>query len=390
LESGSLTVGGTTTITDFTNGRYSIIDVTGGTFTSNDTTGAGIKIGGFDSATSDELYVNGGTVNADTVTLGDSSQTAGTDVLHVNAGALYLGSGGIVNGGDTGATNTITLSGGILGAQSNWSSSMNMAVTSGSTATIQTANASGTAYNIGLSGVVSGAGTLTATGSGTLTLSGANTYTGGTTISGGTLLANGTTSTGTGAVSVAGGAVLGGTGTINTSGITSGNAITVASGGTLSQTAASGGLGTSTLTLALQTGTTVNLNSGAKLAFDLGASGVSDQINITGGTLTLNSQNFSSFTFTTLSTFTGSGTYDLIVTAGSSDLVINSALGTLTGMIDSDAATLSLAADAAGTQPGSQFLVLTIGAPEPSTLALLLGSLGLLAFWRLRTRRSAV
>jgi hypothetical protein len=85
------------------------------------------------------------------------------------------------------------------------------------------------------------------------------------------------------------------------------------------------------LTLALQSNQSVDLLSGAKLAFDLGATGVSDQVDITGGTLTLNSQNFSDFTFVTLGAFTGSGIYDLIVTGGNGD--ITGSLGTTTGAI---------------------------------------------------------
>jgi hypothetical protein len=235
--------------------------------------------------------------------------------------------------------------------------------------------------NITLGGVVSGSGNLTATGTGTQTLTGTNSYSGGTSVNGGKLLANGTNSTGSGQVTVASGGTLGGTGTITPSGISSGNAVTIQSGGTLNQSIVSGGLGTSTLTLALNSGSTVNLVGGATFAFNLGATGASDQVNITGGTLTLNNQNFSNFTFTTLSGFTGTGTYDLFVTGGSGDIM--GSLGTTTGSIGADTGTLSIL--------NSQDLVLTVTSgtvPEPSTWAMLLGGLALLAFRSLRPRRA--
>jgi len=220
---------------------------------------------------------------------------------------------------------------------------------------------------------------LTKSGTGTLALTGTNSYTGGTTVTAGTLLANGSHSTGSGAVNVTSGGSLGGSGTISTSGVLSGNAVTVASGATLDQSIVSDGLGTSTLTLDLHnsgtTTTTVDLLQGAKFAFDLGASGISDQVVVTGGTLTLNNQGFADFSFTTVSGFTGAGTYDLMVTDGSGDLL--GSLSSFTGFIGGHTATLSLV--------NSQDLVLTVdAAPEPSTWVLILGGLGLLAVWRQR------
>jgi MYXO-CTERM domain-containing protein len=217
---------------------------------------------------------------------------------------------------------------------------------------------------------------VTKSGTGTLALTGTNTYTGGTTVNGGTLLANSSNSTGSGAVSVASGGTLGGSGTINTSAVASGNAVTVASGGSLSPSAGSGGI--STLTLALHAGSTVNLLSGAQFAFDLGASGLNDEVRITGGTLTLNTQNFSNFTFITVSGFTGTGTYNLFVMDAGGD--ITGSLGTATGTIVSGSNNYTGTLSVLG--PDLQLSVAPASAPEPSSWAMLLGGLGLLAFWR--------
>jgi autotransporter-associated beta strand protein len=220
-------------------------------------------------------------------------------------------------------------------------------------------------------------GSITKVGTGTVTLTGNSNYTGGTKITDGTLLANGYGSTGTGSVDVSGGN-LGGTGTITPSGVSSGNAVAIASGGTLNQSVVSGGLGISTLTFTLLPEATVNLLSGAKLAFDLGVTGVNDQVDITGGKLTLNGQNFSDFNFTIISDFTGTGTYDLISTDSSGDIL--GSLGTSIGTVGGHDASLSVV--------NAQDLELTI-TPEPSTWNLLLGGLGLSAILQLSIRRGS-
>jgi len=59
-------------------------------------------------------------------------------------------------------------------------------------------------------------------------------------------------------------------------------------------------------------------------------------------------------------------------------------------MIGTSDAILSLSANTTGTQPGSQYVVLTVTAPEPSTSTLFLVGLALLALYRLRTRQPPV
>ncbi len=111
---------------------------------------------------------------------------------------------------------------------------------------------------------------LVKTGSATLTLSGANTYAQGTTVSDGTLLVSNASGsgTGTGTLTVQTGATVGGVGTV-------GGVATVQSGGVLAPGASAGTL-TFSAGLALDAGSTLNL--------ELGTS--SDLVRVSGGTLT--------------------------------------------------------------------------------------------------------
>jgi autotransporter-associated beta strand protein len=200
MDSGSLTVGGTTIITINNGGRYSVLDVGGGTFTSNDTTGAGIQLGGNFAASSDELIVRGGQVNTNTITFGTATQTSGNNVLEFYGGTVYVGAGGLANGGSS-VTGTINLglstatTAPLLAASANWSSSQNLTMnlaanTTAVNPTIQAADANNVAKDITFAGQIVGAAGLIKTGGGTLTLTGPNSYGGGTFVNAGNLRGN--------------------------------------------------------------------------------------------------------------------------------------------------------------------------------------------------------
>ena len=133
---------------------------------------------------------SGGVMTAQGIQFGAASGTyaAATASLTLTGGSLYLGSLGITEGAAH-ATDSVTFSGGIVGAAANWSSAMNISLgSSGGPVTFQAADAASVAHDITLSGALSGSQGFTKTGGGTLTLSGANTYSGSTAINAGTVL----------------------------------------------------------------------------------------------------------------------------------------------------------------------------------------------------------
>ena len=190
VSGGSLTIGGSLTFGCNNGGRWSIFDVSGGTVTVNDSV-VGIQIGGIWTGAGQVLLVRGGTVNTPIITLGNVGYTGtnntGSSVINLTGGALYLGSGGIVQVSSN-ATPVITLNGGVLGANADWTATNNIQLGGG---TIQCADALGVAHTITLSGGIGGTN-LVKTGSGKLILNstGGNYYTNGTVISGGTLNIN--------------------------------------------------------------------------------------------------------------------------------------------------------------------------------------------------------
>jgi len=83
----------------------------------------------------------------------------------MTGGTLYIGSGGIINGALGTLARTIMLSGGTIGAVSNWISSVPMTLTNVNGAiTFQAADSGSNAKDITLSGALSGIGGLIKTG----------------------------------------------------------------------------------------------------------------------------------------------------------------------------------------------------------------------------------
>ena len=111
---------------------------------------------------------------------------SGAVARFTNSGSIYLGASGfkVLNSG----TYTVALNDqSLLGATADWSGNVNM-VTGSGTVTFKAAADAGTAHNITLTNVISGAANLTKTGGGTLSLYGANTYAGATIVSAGSLV----------------------------------------------------------------------------------------------------------------------------------------------------------------------------------------------------------
>ncbi|EEF60583.1 autotransporter-associated beta strand repeat protein [Pedosphaera parvula Ellin514] len=149
-----------------------------------------INHGATSSGGAGTVNLSGGTLLAGAVQFGGGGTfiPGASAALNVTGGTLYVGPGGISRNALGTLASSITLSGGVIGAAGNWSSSEPMGLANGNgNITFQAADAGNNAKDIALSGGVSGTGGLIKTGSGKLTLSGANTYTGGNIINAGTL-----------------------------------------------------------------------------------------------------------------------------------------------------------------------------------------------------------
>jgi arabinogalactan endo-1,4-beta-galactosidase len=231
LDAGTVTATGKVLVGQTTNSRWSILQVNGGSFTSTDSVnGIVVSQNNGTNPNNAELYLSGGTLTAETVAFGASTDTAaGSSFLIVSNASMYIGSGGIVRPNTAGLTSVISLISGMIGAKADWSSVLPVQL-SGTGFTFNAADISGNAHNITLSGVLSGAGALSKTGGGTLTLSASNTYSGSTSISAGSLLVNGFLASPT--VTVQSNATLAGSGTLA-------GAVTINSGGTLTAGASS-------------------------------------------------------------------------------------------------------------------------------------------------------
>jgi rhamnogalacturonan endolyase len=270
IEGGSLTATGTITIANQTSGgRGGALRLLSGTFTSTDPT-LGILMcrnNGTNANNVATATFTGGISTAEKFTLGfDSSVTAGSATITVNGGTLYLGSGGIVKNGAAGLATNLNFSSGTLGAKATWSTSLPINLPSGGNLTFKTADALNNPFDITLNGVLSGAGGFTKTGGGTLTLGATNTFTGSVNLNGGVLRVLSSLAGG-GTVNLNGG-TLAGAGTISKPVVL--NAATIAPDDSASFTLS---------------GASLTWNSGGRLAINLGASGVSGRLALTGALL---------------------------------------------------------------------------------------------------------
>ena len=322
--------GGKLTVTDAfyigyqaTGGRGGGVRVTGGELVATGSTGIVLsrKHSNGNANNVASLAITGGTVTAKRIALGYNSEVnAGSATLSLSGSnsSLYLGSGGLVRpGASSGFSATVTLSGGTLGADEDWTTTVPLPL--GGNITIKAADASNAAHNITLGGVISGSYGFTKTGAGMLTLTATNSYTGTTTVSEGILRIGdgGTTGRINNAINVQANAILAGSATANGSVSVAGDGI-VHPGATASVP--------TTLTI-----NNLTLHSGI-LRFNLYPNDACDRIHLT-GTLTADGTN--RIDVTTLIP----GTYNL----GSRITALSAATVSLNGQtVDEDAATLSV------------------------------------------------
>jgi autotransporter-associated beta strand protein len=406
VSGGSLTIGNSGSSGAFEiasgGGLTENLTVSGGSLTYLGTDGLLLNIAAIPTAVS----LTGGTTSLTGITLDNVNSATVESTLTVTTGAtLYLGGVGLNVGSvptvDSGAS--VTLGTAAIGALANWSSSVAMALESGSTATFQAADSLGNAHNISLSGALTGGGGLKKTGGGSLTLSNAgDSYTGATNVNAGTLIVSGGL-TGTVSATVSSGANLEVDGAVNSS------ATTTLKGGTLEGTGSVGAITTtsgdgSTLAPGFSSAATpaagaltangnVTLDSSATFSLRLGVAvaGDNDQLNVPAfDTVALNSANLQLNTGTFVSQTIGF-LYVLINgdAAGTGQITGEFAQGGSITASNGYMYNILYDVNANNTGVGNDVdLELVAAVPEPGTWAMLIAGLGMLIVWR-RSRRNA-
>jgi autotransporter-associated beta strand protein len=267
---GALNVGFQRTST-----RGGVVGISAGELNVTDSSATGGMIlahnpGGSNANTNNVAKFNltGGVSNIARLTLGyDATSSAGSATVSLAGGELNLGSGGLVKNGASGLATSVTLTNGTLGAFATWTTSHPL-VLAGTPATValRAASATGIAHDFTLSGALTGSGGFAKTGAGTVTLAAANTFTGDVAVVAGTLAVNGGIAPGGGFV-VSSGGTLAGSGVVN-------RALVLEAGGAI----APASIGTA----GPLSGGSLAWNGGGTLALDLGATGVSDTLILSG------------------------------------------------------------------------------------------------------------
>jgi len=355
LVNGTMTNSGAFTLKNTTATRPARFLQVGGLFVNTSTNPVGLSPS---AGTGDTVYsILGGTNIIGGIQFGN-----GTNVgvcYFTNAANIYVGSAGISSSGAASVTTALN-SGGLFGANSNWTGAAAMKLTGG-TFTFQAADLIGNPNNISLSGALSGPGNLSKTGGGTLLLSAANTYSGNTLVNGGVLAVdvNGSLTSpviivGSGSTfdvsAVSGGFQLSGIQTLSGSGVVTG-AVAVASGGIINP-------GSNALTGNLSFSNSVTETGGAINHFDLSSNPLgpnNDRVTIAGD-LDVSGTNIIQIS----GSLTSGSTYTLIQYGGAfNGGLTNFAAVGATGVLTNDPSAKTLAFIALATVRGPTNIVWT-------------------------------